>query len=90
VKRTVSGKSALIILFIALCGFLCGCGYQNATAQEQKIEYIKMGSSHRAVTIWTDGDTGVQYIMFSDWTGDAVGGVTPRLNADGSLYIEED
>ncbi len=40
--------------------------------------------------IWTDEDTGVQYIIYREKTMNAgFGGITPRLNADGSLYCVE-
>jgi hypothetical protein len=37
------------------------------------------------IDIWTDEETGVQYIVYS---GVKKGGITPRLNADGTLYKE--
>lgn len=39
---------------------------------------------------WVDPDTGVHYIIFSDkgkYAG--AGGITPRLNSDGSIMVDE-
>lgn len=40
------------------------------------------------IFIITDPKTGVQYIVYREKVGYAgMGGITPRLNADGSLYV---
>lgn len=40
------------------------------------------------VYIWTDEETGVQYIIYSHKNGyGGMGGITPRLNNDGSIYV---
>ncbi len=37
---------------------------------------------------WTDEETGVQYIIYNEERYNAgFGGITPRLNTDGSLYV---
>jgi hypothetical protein len=43
------------------------------------------------IYIWTDEETGVQYVVYSFIVvnGGGAGGITPRLNADGTLYTEE-
>lgn len=39
------------------------------------------------IYIWTDEETGVQYIVYREKRYNAgFGGITPRLNPDGSLY----
>ena len=35
------------------------------------------------IGVWTDSETGVQYVIFY---GYRKGGITPRLNANGTLY----
>ena len=41
------------------------------------------------IRIWTDPETGVQYIIYQEMVGKGgMGGITPRFNADGTLYIE--
>ena len=43
------------------------------------------------VYVWTDEETGVQYLIYSDRHGDSgMGGITPRLNADGTLCVVDD
>lgn len=43
------------------------------------------------IYVWTDEETGVQYIIYHEKCGYAgFGGITPRLNPDGSLYVVSD
>ena len=40
------------------------------------------------IEFWTDEETGVQYIIYDRTSAKAgMGGITPRLNADGTLYV---
>ncbi|MCM1008314.1 MAG: DUF6440 family protein [Ruminococcus flavefaciens] len=42
------------------------------------------------IYIWTDEETGVQYVVYREKNFNAGhGGITPRLNPDGSLYVVE-
>ncbi len=69
--------SVLMVLCIVLC--LCSC--------EENTEY---STTRTDVEYWTDEETGVQYIIYSYSTGySGMGGITPRLNEDGSLYVKE-
>lgn len=44
-------------------------------------------SSNSNVEFWTDEETGVQYIIYDRKSGyGGMGGITPRYNADGTLY----
>ena len=41
------------------------------------------------VYFWTDEETGVQYVVYANKVGYAgLGGITPRLNADGTLHCD--
>ena len=41
------------------------------------------------IYVWTDEETGVQYIIYSYKSGyGGMGGITPRLNSDGTVMIE--
>lgn len=45
------------------------------------------------VTVITDNATGVQYIVYAQWTGwnvhgGAISGICPRYNIDGTLYVD--
>ena len=55
-------------------------------SQNDKIQTIE----NQYIFIWTDPDTKIQYIVYRQKSGYAgFGGIAPRLNADGSLYITE-
>ena len=71
--------SILIIVVLVLC--LVGCESETTKTT------IKQESTSN-IHIWTDEETGVQYIVYYEKAGDSgMGGITPRLNADGTLYI---
>lgn len=41
------------------------------------------------VCIFTDSETGVQYVVYREREGNAgMGGITPRLDADGNIMID--
>ena len=63
-----------ILIAVVLTFCLVGC--------EEHKPVIK--TDNYDITIWTDEETGVQYIIYNDIHR---GGITPRLNADGTLYI---
>jgi hypothetical protein len=72
-------KIIIILSAITLCLGLTGCS-ENAN-----MSYTENSD----IYIWTDKETGVQYIIYCHGVGyQGMGGITPRLNADGSLYIE--
>lgn len=48
---------------------------------------VEMG---KTIYIWTDEETGVQYVIYREKVGyTGFGGITPRLDPDGSLYCDE-
>ena len=80
-------KSWKLPLIIAIVVFLTvgltGCKNGNYTESEQKIEYsILLNSGSCFVYTFEDAETGVWYISTSE-------GITPRLNADGTLYVSD-
>jgi hypothetical protein len=70
-----------MVMLIALCFWLIiGCFLcisNNSMSQ----------TSNSNISIWTDEETGVQYVIYG---GYKQGGITPRLNADGSLHVENE
>lgn len=66
--------------------------YKNAFEEgkrkkETEIEMKKNGAmTQDAFTIWTDPETGVEYIVYNNFYK---GGITPRLNEDGTIKINE-
>lgn len=79
-------KIIFVILVIVLVFCFLGCATQNHDTQNN---LSKM--DEREIYVWIDEKTGVQYIVYSEKSGYAgTGGITPRLNADGTLYIESE
>lgn len=75
-------KKFLAFLMIVLVLCLVGC-----TDTTEQALTVKNGNNN--IVIWVDSETGVQYIIYCDSCGSrGMGGITPRLNADGTLYIE--
>lgn len=73
----------LIIAILALALILCLVG-----CEASKTQSVKLGSD--TISIWTDEETGVQYIIYYSNKSYDLGGITPRLNADGTLYIADE
>ena len=80
-------KKFLVIL-LALTLVLCMVGCDMPI--ESNSEYVKTSTyESKNIFVWTDEETGVQYIVYSEKDGyGGMGGITPRLNADGTLYTE--
>ena len=78
-KKKVTG----FILILAICFGLTGCVEGERIENSDKIEYsILLNEGSCFVYTFKDEETGVWYIATSK-------GVTPRLNADGTLYESE-
>ena len=78
-KKKVIG----LILILAICFGLTGCVEGERIENSDKIEYsILLNEGSCFVYTFKDEETGVWYISTSK-------GVTPRLNADGTLYVSE-
>ena len=69
-------KVTCFVLIVLIVCCLCSCQSTN------QINNTLPSSS--SVHIWTDEETGVQYIIYNGYNQ---GGIYPRLNADGSLHI---
>ena len=49
---------------------------------------FKNNQENSNIRIWIDEETGVQYVIYCEsWGYSGGAGITPRLNADGTLYI---
>ena len=73
-------KVISLILVIAII-LLVGCA--EITEADTQTDYIQ---DNRCCRIIVDKKTGVNYIVFSDLYQ---GGITVRLNADGTPYVSE-
>lgn len=85
VKAIVIGS--LICLLIACSGETTDIPEATAAeTTELTMEYI--GKSNN-IEEYRDAETGVHYFVYSDWHGyGAAGGLCPRYNADGTLYVD--
>ena len=76
-------KVIVTLLVIVLTVCLVGCTSETTETTETTIQKV----NDSCIYIWTDEETGVQYIVYEKAYGYAgMGGITPRLNADGTLY----
>ena len=73
-------KIIAIILTLAMVFCFVGC------SENENIEQ----TDNKTIKFWIDEETGVQYVIYSRSGGySGMGGITPRLNKDGSLYVQE-
>lgn len=83
-------KAKKIIAVSALILALCGCGTASAAGGQS----VQDGFSMEKVAfdgnfgVYQDRETGVQYIVYREWKNvyATFCAMTPRYNADGSLY----
>ena len=92
-------KKRILISIIAIVTFLfTGCTIVSDVVDDSAvqvndniIENSTFAKNNGEVYIYTDPETGVEYLIFKKKSGNAgMGGITPRLNVDGSLYINPD
>ena len=78
-KKSFTVKSFSVLTALVLVACLVSCTNNENITQDEKNDSIRF---------WTDEETGVEYVIYSHssngYTG--MGGITPRLNADGTLY----
>lgn len=72
-------KLIYFVLIVLMVCCLCACSAEENV--DQKNDTLPPSVE---VHIWTDEETGVQYIIYE---GYKQGGIHPRLSADGNLYI---
>ena len=77
--------TVLTIMLIMMC--LTGCSSnRDIYADMPNNGVTKTNNIH--IEFWTDEETGVQYVIYDRVCGyGGMGGITPRLNSDGSVYI---
>jgi hypothetical protein len=77
-RRNDMKKIMAICMILVLLVCLVSCTTEDTTIK---------ASSNSNVEFWTDEETGVQYIIYDSAVGYCgMGGITPRYNADGTLY----
>lgn len=75
--------AALMCLVVA-AGCVCCGGSMNVSAARKAEQYRVYSTDY--VHVWVDPQTGVNYFVRF---GSRSGGITPRYNADGSLYVTD-
>lgn len=90
IKSSGSVKKIIAISALLLCfTFAVSCDEISTTTVEETTPTFGETSNDR-IYIWTDEETGVQYVIYREKFFNAgFGGITPRLNPDGSLYVVE-
>lgn len=85
-------KFGIAVMILAIMVSFVGCGVsieykteEQSTSSNETLKEV-FGNTTTCVYTFVDEETGVNYIIYS---GYYKGGITPRLNADGSLYISE-
>lgn len=74
-----------LVLCIGTCFALAGCN-ASQTSNEWKAQEVNNNDIYEFI----DPDTGVHYWIYSRTGGYAgMGGITPRLNSDGTVMITE-
>ena len=74
-------KILVVLMVLVLIACLMGCdNNENITRSDKDV----------SIMFWTDEETGVEYVIYSNNSNGYAGqgGITPRLNADGTLYTD--
>ena len=81
------------LIILPLCCMMIGACNHATTETEVKAtveeEQNLFEADDENILIWTDEETGVQYIIYSYKSGyGGMGGITPRVNALGNVMTE--
>lgn len=91
----MKNKLIAVIIVSLFAIALTGCNSEEAQKNANSFQSglrsaTKNFPLDKSIIIWTDPETKIQYIVYRERHGYAsFSGITPRLNADGSLYITE-
>ena len=84
-----------VVLFIIFIFSVASILYEGVNKSSQTVEASENADVESQlhevdsddILIWIDPDTNVQYIIYSRKDGyGGMGGITPRINLDGTLY----
>lgn len=85
-------KKFLMAGALALAFMVGACSPVSEVVAEQtrplKIWFENENGNYETLCV-VDEETGVNYIVVSKYTHDSGTAITPRLNADGSLYVSK-
>lgn len=83
----INKKIIFIIIITIQILFAVAINTFALTTATTVIKYKQIYTHDDEIFIWEDPETDVQYIIYK---GYRKGGITPRLNNDGTLYIAKD
>lgn len=101
-RKSIFKTGTILLMCFAACICATGCeeefenfAEENAvtindddTAFLNKTDREQVGTNDETVYIWTDPETGVQYIVYREkFMNAGFGGITPRLNSDGTICV---
>lgn len=75
-------KLIILVLAVFMCVTVAGCEGELIPVERHSDYKIILNAGSCYAYTFQDAETGIWYIATQ-------GGITPRLNADGSLYITE-
>ena len=75
-----------ILAMLLITIILCGC----ASSVEADCDYRISEASNITLRNYTDPETGVCYLIYTDNWRSGCGGITVRYNADGSIMTKGD
>lgn len=77
-------KFLILLLCICMCFGLLGCSMSHGTQTSNEVNTSKINNDD--IYEFIDSDTGVHYWIYSHSGGYCgMGGITPRLNSDGTI-----
>lgn len=87
-------KIKALVIALALSVMLLSCGTAAAAITETNTMpafSVKFVDEYGRFSIYQDMETGVQYLVYHEYSrgGYSWFGMTPRYNADGTLYVED-
>lgn len=74
-------KKIISLILVIAIALLIGCA--ETTEADTQVNYIQDDWDYKIIV---DKKTGVNYIVYIEYKQ---GGITPRLNADGTPYVSE-
>lgn len=79
----------LLTMSVLLCTFLMGCiaSSSELVDKEEMTPYVLVEGNIDATALYVDAETGVTYVWMKGFKS---GGITLRVNADGTPYIWPD
>lgn len=89
--KKISIRICAMILIVFLLATLCLTGCVGTQSQDVTDNYVLRHAARCVgqVSIWTDPETGVQYILYYNGTTGGAG-ITVRLNPDGTPVVSEE